>query len=274
VKVIVLSPFLLINTVYIGEVMFLYAQSSPGTRPLIGMTTYRKMADQSPPIEIIGLMPSYIESIVAAGGLPVLIPLGLGEAELAEILQRVDGVLLPGGGDINPSVYQGGEHETMYGIDPDRDRVELAVARRVVEMRKPVLAICRGHQIMNVALGGTLWEDVKTFMPQAIRHDHFRGFPRNYIAHSVTAVPDSQIVRMMGKTEIQVNSLHHQGVRNLAPELRATAVAPDGLVEGTEIPGHPFAVSVQWHPENLIHDDAAMLSLFRGLVEAASPNGR
>jgi putative glutamine amidotransferase len=254
--------------------MFSLSESSLGTRPLIGMTTYRKMADQSPPIEIIGLMPSYIESIVAAGGLPVLIPLGLGEAELNEILTRVDGLLLPGGGDIEPSVYRGGLHDTMYGIDPDRDRVELAVARRAVKIQKPLLAICRGHQILNVALGGTLWEDVKTFMPQAIRHDHFHGLPRNHMAHCVTAVPDSQIVRMMGKTEINVNSLHHQGVRDLAPELRVTAVAPDGLVEGTEVPGHPFAVSVQWHPENLIYDDPAMLSLFKGLIEAAMQNGQ
>ncbi len=254
--------------------MFSLTQPSPGKRPLIGMTTYRKMADQSPPIEIIGLMPSYIESIVAAGGLPVLIPLGLGEAELTDILTRLDGVLLPGGGDIEPSVYRGGLHDTMYGIDPDRDRVEMLVARQAVEMQKPLLAICRGHQILNVALGGTLWADVKTFMPQAIRHDHFHGFPRNHMAHSVTAVPDSQIVRMMGKTEINVNSLHHQGVRDLAVALRATAVAPDGLVEATEIPGHPFAVTVQWHPENLIHDDPTMLSLFKGLVEAASQNGQ
>ena len=241
--------------------MFSLTQPSPGKRPLIGMTTYR-------------IMPSYIESIVAAGGLPVLIPLGLGEAELTDILTRLDGVLLPGGGDIEPSVYRGGLHDTMYGIDPDRDRVEMLVARQAVEMQKPLLAICRGHQILNVALGGTLWEDVKTFMPQAIRHDHFRGFPRNHMAHSVTAVPDSQIVRMMGKTEINVNSLHHQGVRDLAAELRATAVAPDGLVEATEIPGHPFAVTVQWHPENLIHDDPTMLSLFKGLIEAASQNGQ
>ena len=167
--------------------MFSLSQSFGGKRPLIGMTTYRKMADQSPPIEIIGLMPSYIESIVAAGGLPVLIPLGLGEAELTGILARVDGVLLPGGGDIEPTVYQGGLHDTMYGIDPDRDRVELAVAQQVVKLKKPFLAICRGHQIMNVALGGTLWEDVKTFMPQAIRHDHFRGFPRNHQCQQFTS---------------------------------------------------------------------------------------
>lgn len=243
------------------------------SRPLIGLTTYHKMAGQSPPIEIIGLMPSYIESIVAAGGLPVLIPLGLGEAELTGILARVDGVLLPGGGDMEPSIYDGTAHDTMYGIDPDRDRVEIIVARQAVQMQKPLFAICRGHQVLNVALGGTLWEDVKAFMPQAIRHDHFRGFPRNHIAHSVTAVPDSHIARVMGKTEIDVNSLHHQGIRDLAPELRATAVSADGLVEGAELPGHPFAVSVQWHPENLIHDDPAMLSLFKALVKAALQNG-
>lgn len=249
-------------------------RSSSGKRPLIGLTTYRKMADQSPPIEIIGLMPSYIDSVVAAGGLPVLIPLGLEETALAAMLPRLDGVLLPGGGDIEPSVYRGSMHETMYGIDPDRDRVELFVARQAAEMGKPMLAICRGHQILNVALGGTLWEDVQAFMPQAIRHNYFKKFPRNHLAHSVTAVPDSHIAHLMGKTEIHVNSLHHQGVRDLAPGLRATAVAPDGLVEGAEIPGHPFAVSVQWHPENLIYDDPAMLSLFKGLVEAALMNGQ
>lgn len=254
--------------------MFSLPEPSLGKRPLIGLTTYRKMADQSPAIEIIGLMPSYIESIVAAGGLPVLIPLGLGEAELTEILTRVDGVLLPGGGDIEPSVYGGSWHETMYNIDPDRDRVELFVAQQAVQMRKPIFAICRGHQVLNVALGGTLWEDVEIFMPQAMPHSQFGRFPRNYIAHVVTAVPDSHIARAMGKTEINVNSLHHQGVRELAPELRATAVAPDGLIEGAEVPGHPFAVSVQWHPENLIHDDPAMLSLFKGLVEAAVMNAQ
>jgi putative glutamine amidotransferase len=248
-------------------------QSSSGKRPLIGLTTYHKTADQSPPIEIIGLMPSYIDSVVAAGGLPVLIPLGLGETELTEILARVDGVLLPGGGDIEPSFYRGNRHDSMYGVDSDRDRVEMIVARQAVQTQKPLLAICRGHQVLNVALGGTLWADVATFMPQAIRHDHFRGFPRNYIAHSVTAVPDSHIARLMGKTEIGVNSLHHQGIRHLAPELRITAVAADGLVEGAEIPGHPFAVTVQWHPENLIHDDPAMLALFQGLVAAARRNG-
>ena len=248
------------------------AQSSSSIRPLIGLTTYRKTADQPSPIEIIGLMPSYIESVVMAGGLPVLIPLGLGEAELVAILSRVDGVLLPGGGDIEPSVYRGHWHDTLYGIDQDRDRVELFVARQAAEMQKPMLAICRGHQVLNVALGGTLWEDVAAMMPQAIRHDNFQGFPRNHISHLVTAVPDSRIACLMGKTEIGVNSLHHQGIRDLAPELRATAVARDGLVEGAEIPGHPFAVSVQWHPENLIHDDPDMLSLFKGLVEAAAMN--
>lgn len=248
--------------------------ASPAKRPLIGCTTYRKTADQTPPIEIIGLMPSYIEAVVAAGGLPVLIPLGLPEPELRAILARVDGVLLPGGGDIEPAVYCGNGHETVYGVDSDRDRVELFVAQQAVQQKTPLLAICRGHQVLNVALGGTLWEDLQTMMPQAIRHDNFRVFPRNHISHPVEVVPDSLIARWMGRTEIPVNSLHHQGVRQLAPALRATAVAPDGLIEGCEVPGHPFAVSVQWHPENLIHDDPTMLHLFEGLVAAANGGDR
>ncbi|MEZ4593148.1 MAG: gamma-glutamyl-gamma-aminobutyrate hydrolase family protein [Chloroflexota bacterium] len=239
-------------------------------KPLIGCTTYHKVSDQNPPIDIFGLMPAYLEAIVAAGGMPVMIPLGLGEEDLQAIVQQMDGILLPGGGDIDPAVYQGQGHAKVYGVDTDRDRVEFVVARTAVAQQKPLLAICRGVQVLNVALGGSLWEDVELLMPDAIHHEHLNSHPRSYLAHSVTIEPDSLLAQQLGGTEMAVNSLHHQGIRRLADSLRATAVAPDGLIEGVEVMGHPYAVGVQWHPENLIHTETHMLGLFRGLVEAAA----
>ncbi len=240
-----------------------------GKRPLIACTTYHKPVSQTPPIEMLGLMPAYIEAVRKAGGIPILIPLGASEEELLTILEQVDGVLLPGGGDINPTVYRGQFHKTIRDINPDRDRVELFLAQQAVKQEKPLLAICRGHQLVNVALGGSLWEDISDLKPDAMRHDYYLTSPRTYLAHSVQVSPDSHLALCLDQTEIAVNSLHHQGVRDLAPEVSVTAVAPDGLVEGIEVPGHPFAVGVQWHPENLIDDVPAMLGLFEGLVNAA-----
>ncbi|MCA9927526.1 MAG: gamma-glutamyl-gamma-aminobutyrate hydrolase family protein [Anaerolineales bacterium] len=241
-------------------------------RPLIGCTTYHKIVAQSPPIEVYGLMPAYVAAIREAGGIPLLIPLGAGEDELQAIFESVDGVLLPGGGDIAPIAYQGQSHRSLRDINPDRDRVEMFMVRQAVRAQKPILAICRGHQMMNVALGGSLWEDIAGLMPGAIQHDNYLTSPRTFLAHSVQITPDSKISHWVKTTELPVNSLHHQGVRDLAPELTATAVAPDGLIEGVEVSGHPFAVGVQWHPENLIYDNPTMLGLFKGLVTAA--NGR
>lgn len=242
---------------------------APTRKPLIGCTTYRKITGQTPPIDIFGLMPAYLDAIVAAGGVPVMIPLGLSDDDLRVVIQQMDGILLPGGGDIEPSVYQGTGHPTVGGIDEDRDRVEITVARTAVAQQKPLLAICRGVQVLNVALGGSLWEDVEQMMPQAMHHEYVNSHPRNHLAHTVIIEPDSLLARQLGTTETAVNSLHHQGIRRLANQLRATAVAPDNLIEGVEVVDHPFALGVQWHPENLIHNAPHMLGLFKGLVEAA-----
>jgi putative glutamine amidotransferase len=242
-------------------------------RPLIGCTTYRKTAAQKPPIEVLGLMPSYIEAVAAAGGVPVLIPLGLGDEELGTIFERIDGLLLPGGGDIDPVSYWEQAHATLSDVDKDRDRVEFTLVRAAVTERKPLLAICRGHQVFNVALGGSLWQDIQGQIPASRPHDYNHSYPRNYLAHSVEIQPDSRLAHYLGKRHSPVNSLHHQAIRDVAPELVRTALSPDGVIEAVEVPGHPFAIGVQWHPENLIHDDPAMLALFKGFVQVAG-NGR
>jgi len=215
-------------------------------------------------------MPSYMEAISAAGGVPLMIPLGLTEEALLTILDRVDGILLPGGGDIEPDFYRGKSHVSIGGVDRERDRTELILSRAAVKYRKPILAICRGIQVLNVALGGTLWEDIGSMVPNALEHDLTNGTPRNHLSHPVQIRPDSDLAKIIGKTECQVNSIHHQAIRDLAPELMVTAHAPDRVIEGAEIPDHPFAIAVQWHPEILIGDDPAMLALFRALVRAAA----
>lgn len=239
-------------------------------RPLIGLTTYRKTAAQSTPVALYALMPSYVEAVVAGGGVPLLIPLGLDEDALRTLLARLDGLVLTGGGDIAGNHYRSAHPDYIFDVDPDRDRVELFLAREAVAADAPLLAICRGHQMMNVALGGSLYEDVLRLMPTAIKHDYWGEYPRNLLAHEVTVRADSRLGRQLGQTTVRVNSLHHQGVRDLAPGLLATAHAPDGLIEGLEAPDRRYAIGVQWHPEDLIHDAPPMLALFRGLVEAAA----
>ena len=238
-------------------------------RPIIGCTSYRKYIDQRRPIEVYGLMPSYTEAITAAGGIPLLIPLGLSEEDLQVVLQRIDGLVLPGGGDVEPEIYGGQYHDTLWGINPERDRTELFMGQIAVREQKPILAICRGIQVFNVALGGTLWEDIGSMVPGAIRHDAPDDRPRNFLAHAVEVEAESLLAQHLGGGRHQVNSIHHQAIRVLASELVVTATAPDEIIEGVEVPGHPFAIGVQWHPENLVADDHAMLALFEGLVEAA-----
>lgn len=240
------------------------------SRPFIGCTTYQKQIPQERPITVYGLMPSYIEAITAAGGAPLMIPLGLTEDVLLSILDRLDGLLLPGGGDVEPEFYHGRSHPTLWGVDSERDRTELILAKAAIQRKKPLLAICRGIQVLNVALGGTLWEDINSMVPNAQEHDYDNGVPRDFLSHSVQIEPDSTLARIMGKTQCLVNSIHHQAIRDLAPELSVSALAPDGIIEGAEIGSHPFAVAIQWHPENLISKDPAMLALFQALVQAAS----
>jgi putative glutamine amidotransferase len=240
-------------------------------RPLIGCSTYRRTLGDEQPIDMFGLMATYTEAVRAAGGLPVLIPLGLAEDELNALVQRLDGILLPGGGDIAPAEYGGDEtDETVRSIDADRDALELWLARYAAANQVPLLAICRGIQIVNVALGGSLWEDIYLSMPGAIVHDYNIRNQRDYLAHEVTVEPNSCLAGLLQTSDsIPVNSLHHQGIRRLAPGLTPVATAPDGLIEAVELRDHPFALAVQWHPEAMLERSPLMRRLFRGFIQAA-----
>jgi putative glutamine amidotransferase len=214
---------------------------------------------------------SYANAVIQAGGLPVLIPLQVQGELLAELLQRVDGLIFSGGGDIDPAYY--GETPQVANLDevqPGRDKLEIELMRLATRQHKPFLAICRGIQVMNVANGGSLWQDVASQKPQPIRHDYYRNHhPRNYLAHEVSLEAGSLLGQILETGRLPVNSLHHQGVKKVASPLKAAGYAPDGLVEVLEVRDHPFGLGVQWHPEELVADQEAARKMFQAFVTAA-----
>ncbi len=211
----------------------------------------------------------YISAVRAAGGLPVLIPSDTPPEDVSALLDTFDGLLLTGGGDIAPERYGGSPHPAVYGLRPSRDALEIALVREAIAQGKPFLGICRGIQVLNVALGGTLYEDLTTQYPQALRHRSDAKTEREMLAHGVRLAAGSRLARLFDAERLEVNSLHHQGIRDLAPGLEATAWADDGLVEAVEVSNHPFGLAVQWHPEWLYQKYPRHAVVFRALVEAA-----
>lgn len=236
--------------------------------PLIGITA-RFDPSKDSPLGAISVSEAYIQAVLEAGGLAVVIPPGLSDTQLTQLFGWLDGVLLSGGGDIDPQYFQGAQHPRIYGIDERRDRLEIALVRLAVEHGKPFLGICRGIQVINVALGGTLYTHIADQLDGALRHDYFPGFPRDHLAHHISVSPGSRLASILGGEKFEVNSLHHQGIERLAASLTPVAYAPDFLVEGVELPGHPFGLGVQWHPEWL-QTSFAQRRLFQALVQAAA----
>jgi len=234
--------------------------------PVIGLTTYNYENKNGFPIAALTRM--YITAVAEAGGAPVLIPSGLKTKALDSLFGRLDGILLPGGVDISIERFGGEFHPRIDGADPDRDAVEIALLRSATESGKPFLGICRGFQMINVALGGTLYTHIQDQMPGAIKHDFDSVTERKLLAHEVTVKGTTRLANVLGETKLNVNSLHHQGIKDLAPALLPTAYAPDGLVEAVELPEHPFGMAVQWHPEWLL-EQSVNQRLFRAFVDAA-----
>lgn len=235
--------------------------------PVIGLTTDGRDVHSTAGVDPSHVLyEAYTQAVLRAGGVPVL--LAPVPPEMAgELLSRIDGLVLTGGGDISPDVYGGRPHDTLYRIDDDRDGFELAAARLAAEMRLPTLAICRGMQMLNVAFGGTLIEDLPTEL--GVTHSCLGDLSHARHQH-VDVTPGSRLAQAVGATEVKVNSIHHQGLRAVAPSLRVTARASDGVVEGVEHEDGAWPMwAVQWHPEYLAVGDDTALALFAALVEAA-----
>lgn len=235
-------------------------------KPLIGLTTFRKTSGYG--YDYHAVTDAYVDALRDAGALPVLVPSGLAEEDLDRLRTRLDALLFTGGGDIDPAVYGGQPHPTVYDIDPDRDHTELHMVRRFAADGRPFLGICRGLQVVNVALGGTLYTHIMDQLPGAIRHDYWPDFPRDRISHPVQIAEGSALAGILDSPLVGVNSLHHQGIRDLAPGLSPAAHAPDGLIEAVELQDHPFGLAVQWHPEAL-SGEHRMPALFKAFVDAA-----
>jgi putative glutamine amidotransferase len=235
------------------------------SHPIIGITTNQgKNSDDHPTVY---LMQSYIRAIMQAGGAPVLIPSMLAEGGWDALYSRLDGILFSGGGDIALEYSPGDPHPRIEGVDLLRDSVELSMLRAAASDGKPFLGICRGCQVMNVALGGTLYTHIQDQLLNSLDHS-YPGDMRTFLVHDVKIETGTRLAGVVEERVLKVNSLHHQGVKDVAPGLRISAYAPDGLVEGIELPDHPFGMAVQWHPEWLT-DQLPTRKLFGRFVSAA-----
>lgn len=233
-------------------------------KPLIALTPYYNIEKDEP-----YMRPAYLKAIRAAGGIPVILPVDLEEAGLCQILEQADGVLFTGGPDIHPFHF-GEETQRFCGnVSVKRDTMELMLLKLAMEMKKPILGICRGIQLLNIGLGGDIYQDIPSQFKEEFPIAHTQPFGYEIPSHTVTIVEGTMLSGIVQESVLKVNSMHHQAVKNLAPGLVAAAYAPGGLVEAVELPGYPFFLGVQWHPEYLWEADAAIARLFKAFVDAA-----
>lgn len=237
--------------------------------PFIGIPTHneRSKEDKFPPR--YAMSQSYTWALEEVGAAPFLVPLLADKNTLRVLYDQMDGLLLAGGGDLDPARYGEAPNPHLLDVDVLRDRVETILTHWALDEGKPLLAICRGVQMLNVAAGGTLYQDVPSMRPSNLVHQWHLLRPRHYRAHSVEVTPGSRLARALGGGRVMVNSLHHQAVKDVAPGFMVNAIASDGLIEGIESVNGHFAVGVQWHPEVLAIEDPAMRQIFATFVEEA-----
>ncbi|WP_018465573.1 gamma-glutamyl-gamma-aminobutyrate hydrolase family protein [Calidithermus timidus] len=226
---------------------------------LIGVAAQYRTTGELVRSKIWGLLEPYVRALEAQGADVVVIP---PQARPLEIARRLDGILLPGGVDIDPAHFGEDPIPEMGEVSPERDTLELELARYAAQRRIPLLGICRGIQVINVALGGSLYQDLPAQGFKAIQH--YQKSESGVLGHSLEQISRSPLEALFPR-RFRVNSYHHQALRDLAPGLRAVAVAPDGVVEAVVLEDHPFYLGVQWHPELL----PEQWDIFRAFVEAA-----
>lgn len=247
---------------------------------VIGITCGRKENE-----EHFYLNQAYVKAVEEAGGLPVILPGCTGQEKMTRLLCLIQGLILSGGGDVDPVHFDEEPLPGLGEIDPNRDIFELTFTRLALAAEIPVLGICRGMQILNIAFGGSIYQDMITqvkgrpvnrpgFQPgQSLSEDgcleHYQKAPRWHPTHKVKIATGTILARIFGATEFRVNSFHHQAVRQLAPGFITSALAVDGIIEGIESTSHPFALGLQWHPENLREH----YILFHALVKACKKSG-
>lgn len=209
----------------------------------------------------------YAKAIVAAGGMPVIVPDCLGKREIEKLLALIDGLLLSGGGDVDP-VYFGEEPMLPSGeITPARDAFELEVVKMSLVVDLPVLGICRGAQVINIAAGGDIYQDINTQLKDCLKH--YQKAPFWAPTHNIQIQPGTRLEAILQEKIIRVNSFHHQAIRHLAPGFVISALSSDGVLEAVESTIHRFVVGIQCHPEGMWEKDSRFLKLFCALIEAS-----
>jgi putative glutamine amidotransferase len=237
-------------------------------RPLVGVTAGSDQRRRGH----FSLRQDYLRAVEAAGGLPVILAPG-DPGSAADLLQQVHALVLSGGDDVDPGHYGEPPHPTVTQVAPERDAFEMALCREALRVDLPTLAICRGQQVLNVATGGTLVQDIPSTVSGAANHDP--AGERWELAHDVRLLPGSRLRRVLGEDKVAVNSFHHQAVKDLGRGLLATAWSvDDGVIEGIEAEGCRFVLGVQWHPESFWERPPGFHALFVGLIDAAGQTGR
>lgn len=231
-------------------------------RPIIGITCTATDSDKSHGIGV-----SYIDAIGHSGGTPILLPLPQSDLCVADFLDLIDGLLLSGGVDVDPFLYGEEPQPKMGRIDVSRDRVEMLLIPKALEMNIPILGICRGIQVLNVSAGGTLYQDIYTNSKATLKHS--QNAPEWYGTHAIHVQEGSRLLGILGQSMIRVNSFHHQAVKDVAPDFMVSAVSSDGVIEGIESTRYNFAVGVQCHPEGMRQNTPPIANLFAEFVKAA-----
>lgn len=230
-------------------------------KPIIGVTLLWDEEKNS-----YWMLPGYLEGLEEAGAIPIILPLAADGADIAQLADLCDGFLFTGGQDVAPQLYGEAMKPTCGELCPARDTLERELLNRALEQDKPILGICRGLQILNVTLGGTLYQDLPTEHPSEIEHS--MKPPYDQAAHTVRILPDTPLAALLQKQELGVNSCHHQAIRSLAPSLVEMARSTDDLIEAMYLPGKTFVWGVQWHPELSFRTDEDSRKMFMALVTA------
>lgn len=231
-------------------------------KPLIGLTPSDDDSTGSSRISA-----SYLNALQESGAVPLLLPLAPSAEDCSALTDTLDGFIFTGGPDVHPFYF--GE-ETLEGCGNCsfiRDHSELLLFSHILKTKKPVLAICRGIQLINIAMGGDIYQDLSR-TERHLKIAHRQPFSSSFPSHHVSAVPDTLLASVIGTQAIEVNSAHHQAVRRIAPGLQSCAFSPDGIIEAVEAPGYPFLLGVQWHPELLFHSHEHARRLFNTFVNS------
>lgn len=233
-------------------------------KPIIGITTRLGTLDR---LIQYPAMQAYCHAVRRAGGEPRILPANLHNQTPESILAGVDGILFSGGGDVSPALYGGDSHLPHDDVIPERDELELKLFDYALQHSLPFIGICRGIQLINVALGGTLYVDIPSQLGEAIPHSSPDTLPADHPAHTVRLSSIPWLKDQSTKKEFSVNSRHHQGIMTPGRNLQILGYASDGLIEAVQITGHPFGFAVQWHPENLVEEPVSR-GLFTALIKA------